>query len=543
MEKYPLDPELRLLRQDIQLRAKFDDEEQQDERAFRRKKFRVNILRASVLVGVVLIILLGLQSYFNWFQARVAEARQLVEVQLLDYQVNAKLTNANAYLNAYRPEEAAALLQEVEEEEPNLAGLAEAKQRLVEMQDLEASYNAAMEKKNAGDLLGALTILQELEKTNPGYRDVTLQAKDIQRQYLLTDNIQLADDLVAEGKWVEAIARYEEVRSFDPTYQQIVVEERLFNSYLNGAQYILDTEPESLDALLKAQDYFTRALSLRPQNKEVIQQMEEARKTVGDRLYNYFIQLVEDSLLGQADSLTVLQKVDEYLAAAQSLRPDDQTLKTQRELSKNFVLAQDDFIRSRWDDAISKLEFVYQQDAGFANGTARQALYDAYILRGDVLLRSGKTQRALEDYQNAVRIAELTPEARFRLFEAQVKIGDVMGIMGNQQGAVYQYRAALDEANLTESVILDPELALAVANAEGYASRGSYSYAYSLYNGAMDLVAAKFQTLTHVVEEGDYLAKLANLYATTVSAILKANDLSDPSQLKIGERIIIPVIP
>jgi tetratricopeptide (TPR) repeat protein len=212
-------------------------------------------------------------------------------------------------------------------------------------------------------------------------------------------------------------------------------------------------------------------------------------------------------------------------------------------MARNFVLAQDDFINQRWDDAITKLESVYNQDIGFANGTARQALYDAYILRGDALLRAGKTQRALEDYQKAVIVAELTPEGRFRLFEVQVKIGNVMGNMNNYQGAVYQYRAAIDLANLTESIILDPELALAIANAEQYANRGSYSYAYTLYSGAMKLIAEKFNTLTHVVEEGDYLTKLANMYNTTVAAILKANDITDPGQLEIGERIIIPVIP
>ena len=542
LERYPLDADLRSLRQEIQLRAKFDQQEVEDEKAARRKKYRTNFLRIALLVALVLLFALGTQAYFKWFQTRLTEVRTNFQIQLQDYQLNAKLTNALAYMNAYRPAEAKTLLQEVQQEEPEYPGLSEAQARLTELEQLQATYDDAMQKKAAGDLIGALGIFKDLNAKHPGYKDVSLQLKELQRAYLLTDNIKVGDDLVAQGLWEEAITKYEEVRTFDPTYQQALVEERLFNSYLNGAQAVLDNEPESLEALLKAQDYFTKALALRPQNKDVLQEMAEARQTVGDRLYNYFIQLVEKSLLGQADSLDVLQKVDEYLAAAQSLRPDDATLKAQREMARAFVLAQDDFIRGNLDAAIEKLSFVYNQDAGFANGTARQALYDSYILRGDVLLRAGKTQRALEDYQSAVTIAELTPEARFRLFEGQKKIGDVMGIMGNQQGAVFQYRAALNEANLTESVILDPELALAVANAEQYIARGSYEYAYSLYHGAMELIATKFRTLTHVVEEGDYLAKLANKYNTTVSAILQANDLSDPGQLEIGERIVIPII-
>ena len=543
VEKYPLDADLRTLRQEIQLRAKFDQDELQDEKTTRRKKYRVNIMRILLLVGLVVVIFLGVQSYFKWFRARLIEVRTSFQIRLDDYQLNAKLTNALAYLNAYRPVEAKTLLQDIQQENPDYPGLSEALARVSEQEALQAIYDDAIAKKTAGDLIGSLNIFKELDEKHAGYKDVSLQLKEIQRAYLLTDNIKVGDDLVAQGRWEEAIKKYEEVRSFDPTYQQALVEERLFNSYLNGAQSVLDNEPESLEALLKAQDYFNKALSLRPQNKDVLQEMAEARQTVGDRLYNYFIQLVEKSLLGQADSLDVLQKVDEYLAAAQSLRPDDEKLKAQREMARAFVLAQDDFIRGNLDAAIEKLTFVHGQDAGFANGTARQALYDSYILRGDVLLRAGKTQRALEDYQAAVVIAELTPESRFRLFEAQKKIGDVMGIIGNPQGAIFQYRAALNQANLTESVILDPELALAVANAEQFISRGNFPHAYTLYHGAMEMVATKFKTLTHVVEEGDYLAKLANMYNTTVSAILQANDLSDPGQLEIGERIIIPIIP
>ena len=59
----------------------------------------------------------------------------------------------------------------------------------------------------------------------------------------------------------------------------------------------------------------------------------------------------------------------------------------------------------------------------------------------------------------------------------------------------------------------------------------------------MKQISEQFKSVTHVIESGDYLTQLANLYKTTASAILKANNFSDPSDLSIGERIVIPVLP
>ena len=79
--------------------------------------------------------------------------------------------------------------------------------------------------------------------------------------------------------------------------------------------------------------------------------------------------------------------------------------------------------------------------------------------------------------------------------------------------------------------------------AEEYIRQGKYKKAYSLYNEKMEDIVAHLDTVTHVVESGDYLTKLANYYNTTVTAILIANNIDDPNDISIGIKIIIPVIP
>ena len=215
----------------------------------------------------------------------------------------------------------------------------------------------------------------------------------------------------------------------------------------------------------------------------------------------------------------------------------------ERHTAQQFLTAQADFQKNNWNSTISTLQAIYDFSPNYAGGTARQTLYDAYVLRGDYFKTSGSAQAALEDYQKALSIAKVTPENQIRLFEAQTKIGDILGIMNNYDLAVYQYRAALDSANINQILLTNLELVSSINQADEYIRRNMYQAAYNIYHEAMKKITEQFETVTHVIESGDYLTQLANLYKTTASAILLANNLSDPSDLSIGERIIIPVLP
>ena len=44
----------------------------------------------------------------------------------------------------------------------------------------------------------------------------------------------------------------------------------------------------------------------------------------------------------------------------------------------------------------------------------------------------------------------------------------------------------------------------------------------------------------HIVKSGDTLYSIANMYQVPVDAIAKANDIKNPDNLQIGQRLIIP---
>ncbi len=49
------------------------------------------------------------------------------------------------------------------------------------------------------------------------------------------------------------------------------------------------------------------------------------------------------------------------------------------------------------------------------------------------------------------------------------------------------------------------------------------------------------ETTTYKVRKGNTLFGIAQFFGTTVEKILKANDISDPSVIYVGQEVIVPV--
>lgn len=542
-EKYPYEHELNYLKNEMELHARLDEVEQFETKKQKRKKIKETGFRILILLGIFALIFGVAYSYSTWFKTRFEQISEQIKAEQETLILNTNFNNAQQLLLAFRPNEALPLLMDIQTTNPDFPGLAESLDKAHSLISLEALYNEALQKKEAGDLVGALAAFQEIESKFPNYRDVSLQSKEIQRQFTLDDLIEEADNAIQSGDWEKAIQDYEQVRNRDFSYQTQIVEQRLYYSYLNAAQKLLEDQPDSLEALTKAQGYYSKALSLKPQDTTAIEELEAARTTIGNRLYTKYIDLAQQSLIGQPDSIEGLKKAEEYLAMASTIRPSDVLIAQERYNAEQYLAAQADFQKKNWNSAITTLQAIYEFSPNYAGGTARQTLYDAYILRGDYYKTSGSAKAALEDYQKALSIAEVTPENQIRLFEAQTKIGDILGIMNNYDLAIYQYRAAMDSANINQILLTNLELVNTINQADEYTRRNMYQAAYNLYHELMKQITEQFKTVSHVIESGDYLTQLANLYKTTASAILAANNLSDPSELSIGERIIIPVLP
>ncbi len=114
MQSYPLEPELRSLRQEMIIRAKVDNDEKTDQAAARKKRFRNLAIRGSVIAILIILAIFVARTYSNWFQTQVASAQQEVEYQLVRLDLDVKMRDAKDYIRAGQAGPAMILLDEIE---------------------------------------------------------------------------------------------------------------------------------------------------------------------------------------------------------------------------------------------------------------------------------------------------------------------------------------------------------------------------------------------------------------------------------------------
>lgn len=543
MQSYPLEPELRSLRQEMMLRAKVDADERIDESQSRKKRFRNLTIRLSVIAILVILAVFVARTYSLWFQEQVQITRQAVDYQLVVLELDTKMRDAEDYLRAGQVESAMAKISEIEAVDPEYPGLAAAKDEAARLQALDTQYAEALALIDADDLLGALVILEEIERQEPYYRDVKNRIITIQDQTLLGEQLREADGYFGNEEWVEAADAYYSLYSLNPDYQTAHVEDRLFTSYVNAADSLLNNA-ESLEAIQQVEDFFERALALRPQDPEVKDKQNRVRSMIEEKLFRSYVFLAQTAIVEETNTLEALRIADKYFTEALRLKPNDPDVTLQRELAHKFVSGQDNLLNSSYGGAIADMEYILSRDPGYAGGAARQTMYEAYVARGDSAMAIGNFDAALEDFQRAAVLANEDPSSRGRLYEIQMRIAEAHGLQGDHETAVKLYQSAIVFGDLeARAQQYSSAMAAALASADLYASQGNYREAFRSYREAVTWASQVFDVVLHVVTSDDYLSQLALDYNSTVNLIAEVNNLANPNIIIPGQELLIPILP
>ena len=237
MQSYPLEPELRSLRQEMILRAKVDTDERKDVSQARKARFRSLFIRISIIAILAILAIFVVRTYSIWIQDQVQQTVQAAEYQLVVLDLEVKMRDAQDYLRAGQVEPAIALLDEIEAIDADYQGLEAGREEANRLQGLDEQYAEALTLTEAGDLTAALVILEEIEQQEPYYRDVKNRILTIQDQTLLGDQMREADNYFTNEQWQEAADAYYSLYSLNPDYQTAHVEDRLFTSYVNDLQH------------------------------------------------------------------------------------------------------------------------------------------------------------------------------------------------------------------------------------------------------------------------------------------------------------------
>jgi tetratricopeptide (TPR) repeat protein len=543
MQAYPLESDLRSLRQEMILRAKVDTDEKVAKSYARRRRSRDLIVRAAVVSVLVIIAIFVATSYASWFQDQAALAKQAVDSQVVLVELQVNMRDAQSYLGAGMTDSALELLEKIEVIKPDFPELAQTIEQARRQKAFDEQYAEAMILIEQDQLDAALIVLQEIESQEPYYRDVKSQIKQIQDETVLGEQLLEADAYFENESWEEAATAYYNLYALNPDFETAHVEDRLFTSYVNSAEEKLNNS-DSLESIQSVEEYFRRALALRPQDLDVKDKQSQVRSMIEEKLFWSFVQAAQTAIAEEPNSLEALKVANRYFSEALALRPNDPEITLQRELAHQFLGGMDDFVSSSNSSAIEKLEFVYSQDPGYINGTARQTLYEAYVARGDNAMAIGDFDSALEDFQRAAVIANEDPTSRARLYEIQLKIAEAQGLMGDFESAVRLYAAAILIGDLqARAATYSSAMAAALTNASQFEGQGNFREAFRSYREAITWATQVFDVVVHVVESDDYLSQLALDYNSTVSLIAAANNLANPNIIIPGQELLIPILP
>ena len=544
-KKYPMETEIRSIRQEMEVRSRITVYELEENKQRKLQQLGKNSLRIFAIVVIIAVAFFAISTYSGWIQGQIARAQSDFNQNLQQAELAIEFRNAQQLIIAGKSDEALVVYEDIKSKNPNFPGLTEAITQAQTLQEIEDLYVQAMNLLQSGDSTQALVILQEISQKLPNYRDVSLQVKNLQTQTEMTSVMQQADLAFTEERYEEALSGYESLRLMDPTFQTSHVEDYLFQSYVRAAQALLAAPVASLETLKKIDDYFSKALALRPLDREALAARTQVRLVIEDSMIGDYVSQAQAVLASDPDSMEAQQTAEQYLGMALSVRPNDPYVLIQFQLAQDFVQAVSDFASSKWEAVIEQLENVISQQAGYANGTALQTLYDAYIARGSDYIAAGEYSLALEDFQRSAVLAQQLTEAEQLSFEAQTMIAEAQGLLNHYQEAVLIYQDALNTIGLRDRiVVLQNSLTSTLEYAEYLTNAGNYQNAFYAYrNLVRNRVSAYDQTTVITVKSGDYLTMLAHRYNTTASAILSANQMNNQPRLTPNTQLIIPTLP
>lgn len=259
---YPDDPYLVEIAASIRARAALlaAPEAAPRRRPLLARSLRVVIPAVAVVALLVIaaVVLLVLQSSIL---PRVSEERQRARISQMrqDAQLALSSGDYDRAMSAYED-----ILELLPDDPEATAGM----QQASELRATASRYSEAVAAMEAFRWEDALAILQQIEAEQAGYRDVTDRIAFVREQQDLSARFREAEAAFDRGYYELAAEEYEGLQAADSGFQRETVQDHLFLSYLQlGLAQIAEAgdDPEQLQSAL---DNFENALTLRPDDSQ-----------------------------------------------------------------------------------------------------------------------------------------------------------------------------------------------------------------------------------------------------------------------------------
>ena len=298
--------------------------------------WRSILVRLGILLGFILVAYLALLVINREVAPTLAESRKSTQIQTWQQQ-------GESLLQAGKLDEAEDRFSKILEKDPEnqeaLKGLEEV-ERKRKVRDL---YFQGVKYQETGDYQKALETFTEVSLLEPQMADVSQRIRQLKQQKELEDLFTAAETAFQAGNDMEAIRYYEEIQASKSDFKQSTIRDRLFTLYMRAGKKLRKQQPVTITSIQSANDYFTKALALRPRDPEAKQEQ-------------FLAQL--------------------YLQGSQF------------------------FHNAQWQMAALKLQELFNSDPNYASDVPAM-LYESYIALGDQFKAAGDIPLAYEYFRKA----------------------------------------------------------------------------------------------------------------------------------------------
>ena len=426
--------------------------------------------------------------------------------------------------------------QVVLEQDPDNQEAEEGLRATQRVRDLRDRYDQARELAKAGDWTRALPIFRDIVAEQPDFPDVGPWLDRGEKVLQLTETLTEAEMAFEAGEWAMAITGYDAVRRSDPFFQREQVSERLYETLLQRASVLVNTAGDDATILDSALDLYAYALTLNSQDTEA--------KRQHDLLQTYLAAMTAFDLGDWESAVSQLEQVwqqqPDWAGGMASKRLASVYLELARTASEE---GDNGLAQTHYDQALS----IARQ-----TGTPLADLLVATLLeKAETMQQAGEFDLALTYYNDALerlRGNPSTPDLLASigrppsLFDLLVQIGEASASLEDWRTAATLYREALYEVPLPLTEGEGNTVAVLYLNrGDAAAEQDDNESALKAYRQAVAALHGEEMEVVYTVATGDTLSAIAARFATTIQVIVEANNIDDPSQIAVGQRLLIPV--
>lgn len=537
MEKYPNNPKLEEFKQDFDFQYSIHKNAKKNALSKNRKNFlnasKKTLLTILIIVGVIVI---GWGGYMLMAKNALLDQTEYRgnQVQLLGSQIDALLL-------AGQPDKAFELIDKMKAIDPQNPLVADYTSKADKIRTFETMYEDAQAKISAGMDVEALTIFQSIENQNPGFRDVEQQISATKTRIEISLAMAEATKAYDESRWGDAIAGFERIQTLDPNAVDSNIKEMLLNSYLRRIIQMLESDTTTIGDIDQAEIYYRRAISMIPQSRIFQSERENLQKISSSLLEMKYTQtayaLIEDPNQTQ---VTVNQAVN-YLKKASNLNPSNSILQTQLDKINLYQIGFSDYLEMNWPAAIDNLQKLVNLDDSFANGYAKQLLYESHMGRGASYYSVGLYLDARLEYEAAENLV-WDQNNLMTLFMTEVELGKTLGKIKDYKDAASYFKYTFETVNYVSRASAQPGFVTSAAAAIQFFNNNQFQESYEAFLAILPDIGFLFTEKEINAQIGTCLALVAAQNNSSVQAIVERNNLSRQTLITSDQQLIIPMM-